>query len=240
MKYKTAAAVLSVLLAALLLALSGCGVKPDRPAATGTAAADTPTATGDDPASEATATAAAPTGGGENGPAEVHNAGNDTYSFIEARVESPQDGIVVTIEGYSWLRWFGLTPEDIAAEKTECAKTGLDFTIKVKTTPFKTVKLAESQMEDEVCYLVLDGSDEEREHLAEGTLSLWSPSELTYGSKTVSAPMGRYKFQPLPANGQLSDAALADGDSKTLVEESRTDTEVVFHYEYNILVYKVL
>ena len=219
------AAALGVLLAVLTLA-AGCGVRPDHPEGNATAASGT----------DVPELTAPPTAGIGNGPAEIHNAAADVYNYVEGLADNAPDGIYAIIPEHTWLSWFGLTPEDIAAEKTQCEAAGLPFEFKVKTTPFKTVKLTEEQLEDQVRYLVLDGSDEERESLAAGTLTLWSPSEMTFGSRTVSAPMGRYKFQPLLA-GELDDAAKADGGYKELVEESRTETEVVFHYVYYILGY---
>ena len=217
--------VASVLTAALLF---GCNKTPAVNSGQDASATDAPAAITGDPSKTST-----PSG---NGPEEVHDAASDVYNYVEAVVTSGSDGIRVNIAGQTWLSWFGITAADIEAEKAECAEKGSPFDIKVKTTQFKTVKLTEAELEGWVEYIALDGNDQELQSLEAGTLTVSSPVEITYGTRTVSAPMGRYKFQPF-ASGTLSEAALADGGYKEIVEDSRTEERVVFHYVYHVLVY---
>lgn len=174
-------------------------------------------------------------GSDPNGPREVHNSANDSYEYFEAVCDVFDDGIYVILTDFNWLSWFGLTEDSITAEKADCAASGAPFSIKVKATPFSTVRLEENELEDQIRYKACDGTDDERERFSAHTLTLWVPSEITFGTKTVSAPMGRYKIQPYDGNA-LSETALADGGYKDLVVESRTEDEVVYHYEYRVLV----
>ena len=174
-------------------------------------------------------------GADPNGPREVHNSANDSYEYLEAVCDVFDDGIYVILTDFNWLSWFGLTEESISAEKADCAAAGTPFLIKVKATPFSTLRLEEDELEDQIRYKACDGTDDEMERHSAHTLTFWVPSEITFGTKTVSAPMGRYKIQPYDGNA-LSETALADGGYKDLVVESRTEDEVVYHYEYHVLV----
>ncbi|MBP1587139.1 MAG: hypothetical protein ILO53_01895 [Clostridia bacterium] len=170
---------------------------------------------------------------------QTHNAANDTFDYIRSVAYTTEEGIFVSIFDYTWLSWFGLAREDVDAEKALCEAAGEPFTVKVKATQFSTVKLTEAELEDQVNYKAADGTDVERDGLYSYTLALFCPSEITFGTRTVSAPFGRYKIQPFDGTTPLSERALADGGFKELVEESRTDEEVVYHYEYHTLVYSL-